>query len=210
MSSNTLSLLGQRISYERLKQNLTQVALSQRSGVAYSTLRKIEAKGIGALGDYVEILDALGQIEQLEAWASVGQHAHQPKSASESTIKRKRARSRPERVLTEASLPKTFGSSSSSPTPAALSPTDSPKLSRSVQLGLDFPYDWSNPCMNDHALIGAVLSKARFMDVSKVFAHFGMPTVERIAAELGIDLHTGVLGALMPGIQRGEKYVSNA
>ena len=73
----------------------------------------------------------------------------------------------------------------------------------SQKLGLDFPYDWSNPAISDTALIGKVLDKARFMDVSKTFAHYGHMRVESAAADLGIDLTTGVLGSLMPGIQRG-------
>ena len=73
----------------------------------------------------------------------------------------------------------------------------------SQKLGLDFPYDWSNLAISDTALIGKVLDKARFMDVSRTFAHYGHERVERAATDLGIDLTSGVLGSLMPGIQRG-------
>ena len=49
-TENALATLGQHIAKERLKQNLTQLALAARAGVAYSTLRKIESTGQGALG----------------------------------------------------------------------------------------------------------------------------------------------------------------
>jgi transcriptional regulator with XRE-family HTH domain len=209
--SNTLSLLGQRIAKERLRQNLTQLALSQRSGVAYSTLRKIESKGIGAMGDYVKILATLGQVDQLAAWATSGQFALQLGPTSEITKPRKRAHSKTTKHLAEARQPNVSALTLPliSPSPVSSSRSVSSKLGKSVQLGLDFPYDWSNPAMSDKALIGAVLGRARFMDVSKVFAHFGRLKVEQVAAELGIDLHTGVIGALMLGIQRAEQHVSN-
>lgn len=73
----------------------------------------------------------------------------------------------------------------------------------SQKLGLDFPYDWSSPAISDTALIGKVLDRARFMDVSKTFAYFGHERVKQAAFDLNIDLTSGVLGSLMPGIQRG-------
>jgi transcriptional regulator with XRE-family HTH domain len=207
LTSNTLSLLGQRIAQERLRQNLTQLALSQHSGVAYSTLRKIEARGVGAMGDYADILAALGQLDQLAAWAEAGQFA--PEVAADSIQRRKRARSTTAQVRVVA-IPSTL---STAPFATKVSfvtlPADKPSLRKSERLGLDFPYDWSNPAISDTALIAAVLSRARFMDVSKIFAHFGAAQVEQVAADLSIDLHTGVLGALMPGLQQGAQRVSH-
>ena len=40
-----LQMLGERITEERLSQNITQRDLASRSGVAHSTLRKIESSG---------------------------------------------------------------------------------------------------------------------------------------------------------------------
>jgi transcriptional regulator with XRE-family HTH domain len=209
LTSNTLSLLGQRIAQERLRQNLTQLALSQRSGVAYSTLRKIEAKGIGAMGDYADILAALGQLAQLAAWAVAGQFVPQAENVVGNIKQRKRARTTAGEAFTAVRQP-TFPSAQLAPSvPSVVFPASTQPLRKSERLGLDFPYDWSNPAISDTALIGAVLGRARFMDVSKIFAHFGMAQVEQVAADLNIDLHAGVLGALMPGIQRGAQLVSH-
>ena len=176
-TKNTLAALGQHIAQERLKQNLTQLALATRAGVAYSTLRKIESTGQGGMAHYAAILLALGQLEQL----SFSRIAAQPELKHPS-----RQRARAPKVATKRMPP---------PQQAAV------RLSQ--KLGLDFPYDWSNPAISDTALIGKVLDKARFMDVSKTFAHYGHTRVESAAADLGIDLTRGVLGSLMPGIKRG-------
>ena len=175
--TSLLATLGQHIAQERLKQNLTQLALASRANVAYSTLRKIESTGQGGMAHYAAILLALGQPEQLPFSTMAAQAAQQ-------RTPRKRART-----------PKVVAQLVPEPPQAAASP--------SQKLGLDFPYDWSNPAISDTALIGKVLDKARFMDVSKTFAHYGHERVRLAATDLGIDLTTGVLGSLMPGIQRG-------
>lgn len=209
LTSNTLSLLGQRIAQERLRQNLTQLDLSQRSGVAYSTLRKIEAKGVGAMGDYADILAALGQLDQLAAWATAGQFAPPTGAVTDTSKQRRRARPKADTTVTAASQATFSASPLANPASTMMLSAGTQPLRKSEQLGLDFPYDWSNPAISDRALIGAVLGRARFMDVSKIFAHFGMEQVEQVAADLDIDLHAGVLGALMPGIQRGGQRVSH-
>jgi putative transcriptional regulator len=57
---------GSGVTAERLSQNITQRDLALRSGVAYSTLRKIERSGEGAMGDYVALLQALRLVEQID------------------------------------------------------------------------------------------------------------------------------------------------
>jgi transcriptional regulator with XRE-family HTH domain len=209
LTFNTLSLLGQRIAQERLRQNLTQLALSQRSGVAYSTLRKIEAKGVGAMGDYADILAALGQLDQLAAWAVAGRFAPWDAAKTDAIKLRKRARSKADATLSTSSASDSSIPLQTQPTSTVTQTASLEPLRKSEQLGLDFPYDWSNPAISDTALIGAVLGRARFMDVSKIFAHYGAPQVEQVAHALAIDLHAGVLGALMPGIQQGAQRVSH-
>ena len=186
MAINQISNLGHRIAQARLAQNLTQLALANRAGLAYSTLRKIESTGQGSMGHYAAILQALGQLEQLPFSGALP-------SAALPSPPRKRARTA--KVTATANT-------ANAPQPAA--PRQSEKL------GLDFPYDWSNPAISDAALIGKVLDRARFMDVSKTFAHYGHPVVEKVAQDLGIDLRQGVLGSLMPGIKRGlQKATAN-
>jgi transcriptional regulator with XRE-family HTH domain len=175
--TSVLLALGQHIAQERLKQNLTQLALANRAGVAYSTLRKIESTGQGSMGHYADILLALGQLERLP-FSTIAVPPEQQRAL------RKRARAAKVRA-------------------DVIAPAQQAAARPSQKLGLDFPYDWSNPGISDTALIGKVLDKARFMDVSKIFAHYGHDRVGSAAADLGIDLTSGVLGSLMPGIQRG-------
>ena len=58
-----LQMLGERITEERLSQNITQHDLASRSGVAYSTLRKIESSGEGSMSNYVALLQALKLVD---------------------------------------------------------------------------------------------------------------------------------------------------
>jgi transcriptional regulator with XRE-family HTH domain len=172
----------------RLSCNLTQRELAQRSGVAYSTLRRLESTGQGSLKDYFllqAVFDQLSPLGTPEVTSS-----HLPLQTSNQPI-RQRIR-KPQ-----------LGPSSTQP--SSLEPEPYP-LPLSKKISLDFPYDWSNPNISEDALIAKVLDKARFMDVSRVFAYFGAERVKAVAEDFSIDLQHGVLGALMPSIKRGEQY----
>lgn len=54
----------------------------------------------------------------------------------------------------------------------------------SQELGLDFPYDWSNPGMSEDNFIRSVLTKGRFMDVLRLARHYGVDRIEVVAQEL--------------------------
>lgn len=58
--------MASRIKAHRLSQNLSQKNLAEKSGVAYSTLRKIESTGEGSMSDYLSLLISLGQISQID------------------------------------------------------------------------------------------------------------------------------------------------
>ena len=214
---SVLMLLGQRVKIARLQQNFTQAALAQRCGVAYSTLRKIESSGVGAIADYAAILWALGQLGDLADWAHAGQfgqYGSLPATVVDMPL-RKRAGQRGKQSpvagqYVAAASAQAAQTASPTAVPIAV-PAASPAavVRKSEVLGLDFPYDWSNAHITDAALIGKVLDRARFMDVSKIFAHFGAGRVEQVAQDFEIDLHAGALGALMPGIAQGELRVSN-
>jgi hypothetical protein len=79
---------------------------------------------------------------------------------------------------------------------------------RRVQLGLDFPYDWSNADMRDDLLIAKVLERGRFMDVSRICAFFGLAKIEQIAKQFGMALNAGVLGSFMPSIERVQRQAA--
>ena len=55
---------------------------------------------------------------------------------------------------------------------------------KSTLIGLSFPYDWSNPAINDEALIINVLDRGIFADVCRVCAYFGVEIVEKLASDL--------------------------
>jgi transcriptional regulator with XRE-family HTH domain len=50
----------------RGNQNITQKELSEKSGVAYATVRKFETKGIISLESLLKLADALGKLDAFE------------------------------------------------------------------------------------------------------------------------------------------------
>jgi transcriptional regulator with XRE-family HTH domain len=175
--------LAQPIQLHRLDRNLTQRQLAERSGVAYSTLRKLESTGTGSLTDYVKLLQALQMNTQL---AALGWNDAQ----SSAPPMRRRARTR-------SSTPIELESAG----PITVTQSQPASNLKSARIGLSFPYDWSNPQIADEVLIAKVLDKARFDDVSRTTAHYGLPLVELVAQRFGIDLGAGPLGAILPSIR---------
>ena len=57
--------LAQSIRNRRLVLELTQEGLAERSGVALSTLRKFEQKGIISLDSFLKLLSVVGGLEEL-------------------------------------------------------------------------------------------------------------------------------------------------
>jgi transcriptional regulator with XRE-family HTH domain len=57
--------LAQSIRDRRLALELTQEGLAERSGVALSTLRKYEQKGIISLDSFLKLLSVVGGLEEL-------------------------------------------------------------------------------------------------------------------------------------------------
>ncbi len=182
--------IGQPLQLHRLENNLTQRQLAQRSGVAYSTLRKLESTGTGSLTDYVKLLQALQMNTQL---AALGCNEAQPSPPP----MRRRARTR-------SSSPIELESAK----PITVTPSQTVIDLKSTRIGLSFPYDWSNPQITDEVLIAKVLDKARFDDVSRTAAHYGLPRVEQVAERFGIDLASGPLGAILPSIRLAQRELA--
>lgn len=61
-----LRLLGSRLRQARLRQNLSQEELSERSGVHRSTLSELERGAAATMQTWIQLLRALGQLEALE------------------------------------------------------------------------------------------------------------------------------------------------
>jgi len=57
--------LGRRLKAHRLSQNLQQIELAARAGVARGTVQNLEAKGQCSLESLVRIVRALGLVDQL-------------------------------------------------------------------------------------------------------------------------------------------------
>lgn len=75
---------------------------------------------------------------------------------------------------------------------------------KSAQLGLSFPYDWSNPAISDEALILNVLERGIYKDICRVCAHFGMGTVERSCSDLPSVVATSPsLARMLDNIRKG-------
>jgi transcriptional regulator with XRE-family HTH domain len=168
----------------RLQMNLTQRELSAKADVAYGTLRKLESTGTGSLTDFVKLLGALEMRPQL---AALGINENAQSAPQIALMPRRRAR-------------KHLGVVQPSQTPVSAPQGHSFDL-KSERMGLSFPYDWSNPDIDDAVLIAKVLDKARFIDVSRTIAYFGLDKVEQIAARFGIPLDSGPLGAVLPAIR---------
>ncbi len=174
-----------QLKQRRLHCNLSQRELALRSGVAYGTLRRLESTGQGSLRDYFQLQAVFDQI----ASPATNQIAT-------SSMPLLASRRPPQQRVRKPRSPQPTKTQSPNTTI-----TSEPTLAQKISL--DFPYDWSNPNISEEALIAKVLDKARFMDVSRVFAYFGHDRVKAVAQDFAIDLEHGVLGALMPGIELG-------
>jgi transcriptional regulator with XRE-family HTH domain len=188
-SSMNIQQASQSLKQLRIRAQLTQHELAIQSGVAYGTLRRLESSGRGSLQDYLRLQEVLN--ETLQSRVTV-----QQATGSSSLLAHEEVTTR-QRVRKPSKIQVTRVSQSSSPAPTH---------QISHKLGLDFPYDWSNPNMPEDTLIAKVLEKARFADVSRIFAHFGNERVAHIAQDFGIDLKSGVLGSLMPSIELGHAH----
>ena len=79
------------------------------------------------------------------------------------------------RALDKWLLPETSGDFRQMPAPVTRLLANDSGVRRSADLSL--PYDWPDPAMADTALILAVLRRARFADLVRVFADCGLPVV---------------------------------
>lgn len=62
-------------------------------------------------------------------------------------------------------------------TPAATLPDGKARI-----LNLSFPYDWSNPALDDDTLIHNVIERGLFEDIVRITAHYGLARIQSIAA----------------------------
>ena len=95
------SKMGQRLKAVRLKQNITQQALAEESGVSLSSVKKIEKGEIGSFDSLLRVLRTLGKLDVLQPLVEEEQlspseyyelvqkaGAHQRKRAAGKTVKK--------------------------------------------------------------------------------------------------------------------------
>lgn len=74
----------------------------------------------------------------------------------------------------------------------------------SQELGLDFPYDWSNPEMSEDIFIHHVLKKGRFMDVLRLTGYYGIDRIEAAAQAFAEAPNWPRLGQILERIRIGK------
>lgn len=90
--------LGRRIAQQRIKKNITQAELAQRSGVGIATLKRLES-GVGAtLSNFIRILMALGFANDLSLLAVEPTLSIEAFEAQNNAKPRKRASQNPNRA----------------------------------------------------------------------------------------------------------------
>jgi len=79
------------------------------------------------------------------------------------------------------------------------------KLTRkAMEIGLSFPYDWSNPNISDFALIWKVLEHEIFEDVMRVCWYFGMDAVQEVHRQMPCNnIRDQILARMLDNIQTG-------
>ena len=85
--------IAKKVRERRLKLNLSQKTLSQKSGVSYGTLKKFEQKGQISLESLLKIALALDQLDKFEYLFASGDH-EMPASLDEILIDNSRKRGR--------------------------------------------------------------------------------------------------------------------
>lgn len=73
----------------------------------------------------------------------------------------------------------------------------------SRRLNTEYPYDWSNPRMDEGVFIRKVLEAARFNDVLKVVAFFGEERVSQELAHIASETQAARLIGMLGRIQKG-------
>ena len=78
----------------------------------------------------------------------------------------------------------------------------------SQRLELDFPYDWSNPAMDESVFIHQVLEKGRFMDVLRLAKHYGIDRIDT-AAQAFVETPNWLrLGQIINRIRAGKARIT--
>ena len=80
----------------------------------------------------------------------------------------------------------------------------------SQQLHLEFPYDWSNPQINESTFIRLVLEKTRFNDILRVAHHFSIERLESEAEKLADLPQATIINKLLARVRAGIARARNS
>lgn len=100
MAINTdelLSNMGAKAKRLRLHSNLTRDELARKSGVPYSTLRRLETKGEGSMRDYIRVFQALKRMDELTTLAD-------PAALSQERVRARASRKTGDRPVGDATV----------------------------------------------------------------------------------------------------------
>lgn len=79
--------------------------------------------------------------------------------------------------------------------------TNSIRLSQKLEL--EFPYDWSNPDIDESTFIRLVLEKTRFNDILRIAHHFGLNRVQAEAEHYANSDQARMINKYLSRIQTG-------
>lgn len=80
---------------------------------------------------------------------------------------------------------------------------------KSNELGLSIPYDWSNPNISDDALIINVLRRSFFDDVCLVVYHFGFDRVNSAVTLIDDELCVAIIRRMLRNIKNGMQSIQS-
>lgn len=77
---------------------------------------------------------------------------------------------------------------------------------RSHQLGLEYPYDWSNGGMADSHLIHLVVCRGRFNDLLRIAQYFGLQQIIDVAEKIPSEERPPRLDDIIANIKAGMSH----
>ena len=159
-TTQSLLELGARVREQRLLRDLTAEQLAAQTKLNRKTILDIEA------GRDVRLSSFLRTIRALEVEENV--IASLPKQKAADYLKNTRGQPRK----------RSLGTAKPAQKPVVLPHSIDPPASKSKSLGLSFPYDWSNPNINDISLIINVLERGIYEDICRICVCYGIEKVE--------------------------------
>lgn len=78
-SKEVMELLANNVRILRKQKKITQKSLSNKSGVAYASIKKFESTGIISLESFLKLCNALGRLDELETILQISDYENKSK-----------------------------------------------------------------------------------------------------------------------------------